>query len=441
MRQTYDYEDQSGGLPLIYMALAVSAFVLGILVLVVTMNQDKKPSPQYTAAMQEESTEESSEDLETGHEIGGDLVASDLDFWDMYPIETETETQEEEESTEEETTTEEDPSKDGKHVEIVYRDGSSEWLAINPYWKKNTYDFANLVSKNDLLHYYSDGKQVSYLGVDLSKYQKSVDFAAIQSEGIDFCMLRVGSRGYETGTIQEDEKFQEFLAGAEAVGMPVGLYFFSQAVTEAEAIEEANFVISNIDSRNWTGITGGNDFCLYGYYENYWYDKNCNLYYNVEQKKTFEQAILDKLGSMDNSTERIEYYNLLVGNEELSMHGNHQIYNNIFEGESLSTYINNGNILNWFGYDMQGWNIQHCNIATSNGGDGLHKGIDISYPGGAAIYSPLDCKIDEYDAGGHVVILRQNNVNYWYGGKRDTKIYITNITLNSGYSEGSEIKA
>ena len=246
MRQTYDYEDQSGGLPLIYMALAVSAFVLGILVLVVTMNQDKKPSPQYTAAMQEESTEESSEDLETGHEIGGDLVASDLDFWDMYPIETETETQEEEESTEEETTTEEDPSKDGKHVEIVYRDGSSEWLAINPYWKKNTYDFVNLVSKNDLLHYYSDGKQVSYLGVDLSKYQKSVDFAAIQSEGIDFCMLRVGSRGYETGSIQEDEKFQEFLAGAEAVGMPVGLYFFSQAVTEAEAIEEANFVISKI---------------------------------------------------------------------------------------------------------------------------------------------------------------------------------------------------
>ena len=245
MRQTNDYEDHSGGLPLIYMALAVSAFVLMILVLVVTINKDKKPSPAYTAAMQEKSTEESSEDKSSGRVTGGDLVASDLDFWDMYPMETETET-EEEETTEEETTTEEDPSKDGKHVEIVYRNGNSEWLEINPYWKKNTYDFANLVSKNDLLHYYSDGKQISYLGVDLSKYQSKVDFAAIQSEGIDFCMLRVGSRGYETGTIQEDEKFQEFLTGAEAVGMPIGLYFFSQAVTEAEAIEEANFVISRI---------------------------------------------------------------------------------------------------------------------------------------------------------------------------------------------------
>ena len=250
MRQTNDYEDHSGGLPLIYMALAVSVFVLMILVLVVTMNQNKKPSPEFTAAMQEKEQEESkeiSEKSQSGHEVGGDLVASDLDFWDMYPVETEEEALEEEpEEEEEETPEENDPSKDGKHVEVVYRDGSSEWLPINPYWKKNTYDFANLISKNDLLHYYSDGKQISYLGVDLSKYQSKVDFAAIQNEGIDFCMLRVGSRGYETGVIQEDEKFQEFLAGAEAVGMPVGLYFFSQAVTVAEAVEEANFVINKI---------------------------------------------------------------------------------------------------------------------------------------------------------------------------------------------------
>lgn len=247
MRQTYDYEDHSGGLPLIYMALAVSAFVLMVLVLVVTMNQNKKPSPAYTAAMQETKEEENTSTDASVTETGGSLVASDLDFWDMYPVQEEVEEAEEEEvEEEEEELEEEDPSKDGKHVEIVYRDGTSEWLEINPYWKKNTYDFANLVSKNDLLHYYSDGKQVSYLGIDLSKYQKQVDFAAIQSEGIDYCMLRVGSRGYKTGAIQEDEKFQEFLKGAEAVNMPVGLYFFSQAVTEAEAVEEANFVISKI---------------------------------------------------------------------------------------------------------------------------------------------------------------------------------------------------
>lgn len=245
MRQTYDYEDHSGGLPLITMAVVVSFFVLMILVLVVAMN--KKPQRQVPVVAQtEESSEESSSKSTSGHVTGGNLVASDLDFWEMYPEETESETEEDEETTEEETTTEVGPENDGKHVEVVYRNGSSEWVAINPYWKKNTYDFTNLIQKNDLLHYYANGKEVSYLGVDLSKYQKSVDFYAIKNEGIDFCMLRVGARGYETGAIQEDEKFQEFLAGAEAAEMPVGLYFFSQAVTEAEAIEEANFVLSKI---------------------------------------------------------------------------------------------------------------------------------------------------------------------------------------------------
>ena len=265
MRQTNDYEDQSGGLPLIYMALAVSAFVLMILVLVVTMNKDKKPSPYAAQIQQEEAEIENSttnnETEDSFHEIGGDLVASDLDFWDMYPLENsetveddkkQEDVEETEESEDAEEAEENDPSKDGKHVEVVLRDGTKEWVAINPYWKKNTYDFANLVSKNDLLHYYSDGKQISYLGVDLSKYQSKVDFAAIQNEGVDFCILRVGSRGYETGVIQEDEKFEEFIAGAESVGMPVGLYFFSQAVTEAEAIEEANFVISKIGEHKIT---------------------------------------------------------------------------------------------------------------------------------------------------------------------------------------------
>ena len=98
MRQTNDYEDQSGGLPLIYMALAVSAFVLMILVLVVTMNKDKSPSPAYIAQMQQEEmeaekslTDNSGE--EAFHELGGDLVASDLDFWDMYPLEDDKETE------------------------------------------------------------------------------------------------------------------------------------------------------------------------------------------------------------------------------------------------------------------------------------------------------------------------------------------------------------
>lgn len=272
MRQTDGYEDRSGGLPLIYMALAVSFFVLMILLLVLFMNRDQS-KPAYIAEGAGGGTEQvasgqggaylsQGSDLTVGGDAyapedstadsagSGGMVAGDLDFWDMYPmggegLEEESGEERDEDSKEQENVLP-DPSADGNHVEIVYADGTSEWVPINPYWKKNTYDFTNLVSKNKLLEYYSDGKQVSFLGVDLSRYQKDVDFRALKRAGIDFCMLRVGSRGYETGALQADEYFDQYLAGAKEAGLDIGVYFYSQAVTEAEAIEEASMVLQKI---------------------------------------------------------------------------------------------------------------------------------------------------------------------------------------------------
>ena len=208
MRQTDGYEDRSGGLPLIYMALAVSFFVLMILLLVLFMNRDQS-KPAYIAEGAGGGTEQvasgqggaylsQGSDLTVGGDAyapedstadsagSGGMVAGDLDFWDMYPmggegLEEESGEERDEDSKEQENVLP-DPSADGNHVEIVYADGTSEWVPINPYWKKNTYDFTNLVSKNKLLEYYSDGKQVSFLGVDLSRYQKDVDFRALKRE-------------------------------------------------------------------------------------------------------------------------------------------------------------------------------------------------------------------------------------------------------------------
>lgn len=247
MRQTNDYEDNSGGLPLIGMALGVSFFVLLILLLVVALNK-KNRSPNRPQAVAVSSEEEPSTDYLTG----SNLVASDLGFWDMYPLETETMTEAEEKTSEEEATTEEDLGADGKHVQVTLRDGTTEWVEINPKWKRNTYDFSNLVSKNNLLKYYADGKQASYLGIDLSRYQKSVNYEALKNEGIDFCMIRVGARGYETGTIQADDLFETHIRGVAQAGLDVGLYFYSQAITEAEAVEEANYLLSRIGTHKIT---------------------------------------------------------------------------------------------------------------------------------------------------------------------------------------------
>ena len=200
---------------------------------------------------------------------------------------------------------------------------------------------------------------------------------------------------------------------------------------------------------------------LYTFYQKYEWVTDCRLYCNIKQKKSFEQILLDRLGILSYSDQRLQYYNLLVGKDTDTepLYGNHQTYKNIFNGETFKSYMHDGNILNWYGYDMQGWFVQHCEIAKyeytdySEGGipptyKGIHRGIDVSYPSNADIYSPIEgCKIDSYNSSEHVVILLKKSLNYWYDGKagngknRDTKIYITNVTLKSGYSEGSVLKA
>ena len=73
--------------------------------------------------------------------------------------------------------------------------------------------------------------------------------------GIDFAMIRVGYRGYSQGTLQMDERFQANIEGALDAGLDVGVYFFSQATTVAEAEEEA-VLNSMVTAQTVTGYQG-----------------------------------------------------------------------------------------------------------------------------------------------------------------------------------------
>ncbi len=204
------------------------------------------------------------------------LVASDLDFWDMFPetppdymqgaLQDETEgrmqggTEEpkdkyaryeeeaEKESQMEEEKAKQDPSKDGKHTLVRLSDGEEEWVLINPYLEKNTYDFSNLTMRQKQLAYYADGNTYSYVGADLSKYNEEVDFQVLKESGVSFVMLRLGMRGYGSGELMPDERFAEYMAKAMEAELNIGVYFYSQAITEEEAAEEANFVIQNLEN-------------------------------------------------------------------------------------------------------------------------------------------------------------------------------------------------
>ena len=82
-------------------------------------------------------------------------------------------------------------------------------------------------------------------GIDVSEHQGEIDWAKAAASGVDFAILRAGYRGYgEAGRLVEDPRFRANMAGALAARVPVGVYFFSQAVTPEEAAEEAEFLLS-----------------------------------------------------------------------------------------------------------------------------------------------------------------------------------------------------
>lgn len=108
---------------------------------------------------------------------------------------------------------------------------------------KNTYKDSKFSTKNGLISY--DDKNAAE-GIDVSAWQGDIDWKKVKAAGINFAMLRVGYRGQTEGKIHEDEKFEQNIKNALAAGVEVGGYFFSQAVTKAEAEEEAAYVIQKL---------------------------------------------------------------------------------------------------------------------------------------------------------------------------------------------------
>ena len=81
-------------------------------------------------------------------------------------------------------------------------------------------------------------------GIDVSKFQGTIDWNAVAADGITFAIIRCGYRGYGSGALVEDATFRRNIQGATAAGIQVGVYFYSQAIDESEAVEEASMVLS-----------------------------------------------------------------------------------------------------------------------------------------------------------------------------------------------------
>jgi GH25 family lysozyme M1 (1,4-beta-N-acetylmuramidase) len=84
------------------------------------------------------------------------------------------------------------------------------------------------------------------LGIDVSKWNGNIDWTKVKNAGVKFVIIRVGYRGSTQGALVDDSKFASNIKGATAAGLKVGVYFFSQAVDEVEAVYEASMVLDRI---------------------------------------------------------------------------------------------------------------------------------------------------------------------------------------------------
>lgn len=262
MKLSDDFDDRNAGLPLVSMTVGVTLFVLTVVGIVVLANRSPAgsggqgggaPGAQTVQETQAAGEAESGSAADTALAEGEDpyisgskLTSDDLDFWHMYD---ETESPEEEEQKkkeQEEKEKEQDPSTDGKHTKLVTEDGTEEWVSINPYLTKNTYDFSGLVYQYPIMKYYEDSEKVSHVGIRVSADDGDINFNRLKKAGVEFVMIQIGSRGYGSGDLMADDMFYENINKAIEAELDVGVTFFSQAVTKEEALEEAMRVIEGL---------------------------------------------------------------------------------------------------------------------------------------------------------------------------------------------------
>lgn len=131
-------------------------------------------------------------------------------------------------------------------IEYIYT-GWQEIDGATYYYDPVTHEpvTGNQVIQGDVYTFGADGAlNRTARGIDVSKFQGTIDWNAVKADGITFAIIRCGYRGYGTGALVEDSTYRRNIQGAINAGLKVGVYFYSQAINEAEAVEEASMVLS-----------------------------------------------------------------------------------------------------------------------------------------------------------------------------------------------------
>ena len=140
------------------------------------------------------------------------------------------------------------PSDDFDNGEISYRyRGNRVTVPVKEDVQKIQYDRNLFKRKGIRMTYDGDPRYTYRLGLDISRHDgKKINWKKVRNAGFDFIIFRIGWRGYQSGILHVDEHFHENMKGAIKEGFEIGVYVFSQAINEEEALEEANLVIEEL---------------------------------------------------------------------------------------------------------------------------------------------------------------------------------------------------
>ena len=130
---------------------------------------------------------------------------------------------------------------------FVFKQGNKfQYLPVEKNATHHSYNWDNLEHYSYEKDYVVNGRSRALNGIDVSVFQGNIDWYSVKADGVDFAFIRLGYRGYTNGAIKVDSNFHQNIQGAKAAGVRVGVYFYSQAISRAEAIEEAQFCIDEL---------------------------------------------------------------------------------------------------------------------------------------------------------------------------------------------------
>ncbi|MBR6475110.1 MAG: hypothetical protein IKS98_06645 [Lachnospiraceae bacterium] len=141
-----------------------------------------------------------------------------------------------------------------RYVTINGYNSERYYIPINDKVAECSYDWDRLDTSdpNNWTYLDENGSKLSIRGIDVSKYQGTIDWKKVAAAGVEFAIIRLGYRGMNEGTLELDPVFEKNMEEAAAAGIKTGVYFFSQAITKEEAEEEADFVIRAVKKYNIT---------------------------------------------------------------------------------------------------------------------------------------------------------------------------------------------